>query len=428
MNVKHMNSKIAVSLLLAGLQLQVVSAKVFSDAVYDTTEAAYEQFHRHPELGLKEYETCAYLKDALVEMGVSELIELPDLPTAVIAVWDTGRPGPTIALRAEMDARPTQEPSDHSPCSEIPGVMHNCGHDIHASILLGVVKAIAEDDSAFRGKLVYVFQPAEEVKGGADDIVASEILETLGVQAMFAQHVAPGLPVGKWQVTPGAVMAGSNYFTITIKGEGSHAADPSSGSDVPLIAARLVDALSSIPARSIDLLSYPLVISVTKIEAGKSSALNVLGSEAVIAGTIRAFYDLDEPVKKTGASVREWLQQLMDGMALSYGVEIDFNLRKATPPTLNDLNLAEVILPRLQASMPDAVEVTTDRGMFSEDFAYYTPHHACLYFSLGIMKDGLGNGGLHTEAFDMHPDALKSGLEFMWQLANIASNSDLPEN
>jgi amidohydrolase len=400
----------------------------FPEVVYSTVVNAYTQFHEYPELGLKETQTCAYLRKALKEMGFENLIELPKLPTAVIAVWDTGREGSTIALRSEMDARPTQEPSDHTPCSRIDGVMHNCGHDIHTAILLGVAKAVSTDDSAFRGKVVFVFQPAEEVKGGADDIVASGILKKLGVQAMFAQHVAPGTPLGTWQITPGAVMAGSNYFTITIKGKGSHAAAPSAGSDIPLVAARLIETLSSIPARNIDLLNDPMVLSVTQIQTGQSNALNVLPAEATIGGTIRAFYDLDTPLKSSGLSAHDILSRATVGIANAYGVEIDFNLRKATPPTVNNTTLAEIIIPQLQEEMPDAVEVAMGRGMFSEDFAYYTPHHPCLYFSLGIMKDGLGKGGLHTADFDIHPDTLKEGLYFMWQLAQIASNSELPDS
>ena len=423
--------RLIASLLATNLGvLPLVSADenpAFSEEVYSTVVNAYTQLHEYPELGLKETQTCVYLRKALKEMGFENLIELPNLPTAVIAVWDTGRKGPTIALRSEMDARPTQEPSDHIPCSKIDGAMHNCGHDIHSGILMGVAKAISTDDSAFRGKVVFVFQPAEEVKGGADDIVASGILKELGVQALFAQHVAPGTPVGTWQVTPGAVMAGSNYFTITIKGKGSHAADPSAGSDVPLVAARLVETLSSIPVRNIDLLDRPMVLSVTQIQTGQSNALNVLPPEATIGGTIRAFYDLDTPLKDSGVSAHDILNRATAGIASAYGVEIDFNLRKATPPTINNTALADIIIPQLQEKMPDAVEVTTGRGMFSEDFAYYTPHHPCLYFSLGIMKDGFGESGLHSADFDIHPDTLKEGLHFMWQLAQIASNSELPE-
>ena len=435
MKAKHLYPCIlrSIAFTLLGMNLStlpLISATEntgFPEAVYTVVSEAYQQFHENPELGLRETQTCAYIRKTLLEMGFGDLVDLPNLPTAVIAIWDTGRPGPTIALRSELDARPTQEPSNHTPCSGIDGVMHNCGHDIHSSILLGVAKAISANDSEFCGKVVFVFQPAEEVKGGADDIVASGVLEKLGVQAMFAQHVAPGIPVGTWQITPGAVMAGSNYFTITVKGKGSHAADPSAGSDIPLVAARLVEALSSVPARSIDLLDNPMVLSVTQIQTGQSNALNVLPSEATIGGTIRAFYDLDTPLKDSGNSAHDILNRVTEGVANAYGVEIEFNLRKATPPTVNNKALAEIIIPQLQEKMPDAVEVTTGRGMFSEDFAYYTPHHPCLYFSLGIMKDGLGESGLHTAEFDSHPDTLRQGLQFMWELARIASNSRLPE-
>ncbi|PIE03571.1 MAG: hypothetical protein CSA81_01505 [Acidobacteria bacterium] len=397
----------------------------FPDKIYSVVEKAYRQFHEYPELGNVEFQTCEYIQESLIQAGFTQIIELPNLLTAVIAVWDTGREGPTIGLRSEMDARPTQEPAHHDPCSKINGVMHNCGHDIHAAILLGTAHAIANDDSAFRGKIVFVFQPAEEVRGGADDIVACGILKELGIQALFAQHVAPGTPVGRWTISPGAVMAGSNYFNITLKGQGSHAADPSAGSDLPLVAARLVETLSSIPARSLDILNQPMVMSVTQITTGEHSALNVIPTQVTLGGTIRAFYDLDSP-GDNGKSARDVIMQVINGVVATYDVEIDFELRKATPPTQNHNDLFDLIIPQLQSAMaPGALKVTHGRGMFSEDFAYYTPHHPCLYFSLGVMKGEKGKNGVHTPEFDVHPDTLPQGLFFLWTLAKIASNSDL---
>ncbi len=167
----------------------------------------YRDIHEHPELGKQEQRTHDMLKRELMALGFTDFIDSKLAPTAVITVLDTKRPGPVIALRAEMDARPTQEPADHDPRSTIDGVMHNCGHDAHAAMLLGTAALLAKHPEWITGKVVFVFQPAEETKGGADDIVNEGILERLGVEAIFAQHSVSGMPVGTVNVAAGPTMA-----------------------------------------------------------------------------------------------------------------------------------------------------------------------------------------------------------------------------
>jgi amidohydrolase len=386
-----------------------------------TVSATYRAIHQHPELGLQEFVTHALLQRELQALGLAQFETLPQLPTAIVAVWDSGRPGPTIALRAELDARPTQEAAGHDPRSAIDGIMHNCGHDAHAAMVLGAARIIMRHPNAFTGRIVFLFQPAEEIAGGADDIVADGVLQRLGVQAVFAQHVSPNLPTGVISFTRGAVLAGSNYFTITLQGPGSHAAVPFEGADLPLVTAKVVDALASLSARRLDALNHPAVLSVTRIETGSSTALNILPSTATIAGTIRAFADLDATDSPHRPSVRDILTQTLDGLTSAYGATYDLTLRSGSPPTRNDTALETALLPTLNLKWPGTLQVTTDRGMFSEDFAYYTAAFPCLYFGLGVTRDGQTAGGVHTADFAIDPAALAIGTRWLVELAQTAS-------
>lgn len=393
------------------------------DQAMPVARAAYTYLHTNPELGHKEVLAQRFLTDQLAALGFTEFVTSPSAPTAVIAVFDTGRPGRTIALRAEMDARPlagnASEPASHSPRSALPGVMHSCGHDVHAAILLATAALVRANAERFSGKLVFLFQPAEEVAGGADDIVRDGVLSRLGVERIFALHAAPGMAVGTIGLTPGALLAGSNYFTLTLRGQGSHAAAPQDGSDVLLSSMRIAQELSYTPARRIDIASRPVVISITKF-SGDSGAMNVLPDAVEIKGTIRAFEDVVEG--SPGAPpLGKLLAERIEQLSAAYGLRPTWNLRPASPPTTNDAALFDKLLPMLGANFSGRIETDESRSMFSEDFAYYTPHMPALYASLGVSRDGLGNGGLHTADFTVHPDALRTGIELMTRFAQFGT-------
>ena len=383
----------------------------------------YDFLHRHPELGKQELKAHEYIEARLHELGYTIFVPSKSVPTAVIAVLDTGRPGPVIALRAEMDARPLpnneSEPDTHSPHSELPGFMHNCGHDAHAAILLGTAASLIRNVNKLSGKVVFLFQPAEETPGGADDIVNERLLDTLGVTKIYAEHSAPGVPVGTITISPGPTMAGSNYFSLELDGHSAHAAAPFESDDVLLSATKIAQELSYSPARRFEIAVRPVVVSITKFSAD-GGASNVLPSRATINGTIRAFED-PKVAPAGGKSIEQILLAIIDGLSKSYGLTYLWDFRTGSPPTINNPSLFDSTVRPLAENFPGTIDTSPYKGMYSEDFAYYTPHYQALYFSLGIAKDGLGQAGVHTKDFTIHPHAFKYGLMLMNLLAEMGT-------
>lgn len=387
---------------------------------------AYRYFHRFPELGKAEVKTQTYIIESLTPLGQLTFVPSVRAPTAVIAVLDTGRPGPVIALRAEMDARKLDpdvtEPANHDPRSEIDGLMHNCGHDLHSAVLLATAHHIVANKQRFAGKIVSFFQPAEETAGGADDIVNEGILANLGVEKIFALHSAPTMKVGTIAISAGPTLAGSSYFSLKLHGRGSHAAAPYEGDDLPVLATQFVQALSTFPARRTDIANRPLVISVTKLVA-QSSVSNVLPESAEIAGTIRAFEDIEQAPPQ-GKAIATVLFEMVDALAKAHGITAEWQIRRGAPGTINHQQLFDAVVPALRRSWPGQLDTRPWRGMFSEDFAYYTSKLPALYFSLGIAKDGLGDAGVHTARFTAHPDSLPQGILVMTSLARIVAGNE----
>jgi len=393
----------------------------------EIVQDAYTFLHENPELGKKELKAHDYLLDALKRLGFTQFVTSAKAPTAVIAVLDSGRAGPVVALRAEMDARPLEagavEPASHAPRSHIDGLMHNCGHDIHASILLGTAAVLIANTERISGKIVFLFQPAEETPGGADDIVHEKILDDLGVQAIFAEHVAPGLPIGTVAIAPGYALAGSNYFHLKIRGKGSHAAAPNEGTDTPLVAARMAIELSDYPARHLDIANRPVVISVTRLLAD-GNAGNVIPADAELSGTIRSFENIFKSENAT-PSLKERLDQLVARMATETAVDTEWTVRPGAPPTRNDAALFDRMITPLGQAWPGMLDTHPGRGMFSEDFSYYTESLPALYFSIGVSKDGRGLASVHTGEFDAHPDVFAHGLRLMTSLAVIGTTGKM---
>lgn len=411
-------------LLSVALTLAATPAQAAPDGATTAAGARafvhYQALHRIPELGKQEVRTAAYLRDHLQAAGIRDLRTIDGLPTAVVAVVDTGRPGPTVALRAEMDARKGHERSGLPYASQTPGLMHSCGHDAHAAMLLAAAEAIAQAPEGLKGRIVFLFQPAEETAGGADDVVASGLLTRLGVSALYALHSAPGLPVGSVDLAPGPILAGSQYFTVTVTGRGSHAAAPQDGDDVPAVTADLITGLVHLPARRFDAVDSPVVVSVTSIQAGDPHSANVLPGTATFGGTLRSFRDITVPAAGQPA-IRAQLEQFLHERARSLGTEARMAWRPGPPPTVNDATLYGRAVEGLRRRWPALHLGTARPSMFAEDFAFYTPHVPCLYAALGIARDTLGQAPVHTDGFTVHPDALAVGTRLFLEFASQES-------
>lgn len=417
--VKYFLSKLLLTagFILIAFSLTAQTQSQLSEAA-DYSFEIYKQIHQYPELGLQEFKTAELVRTELKKAGFTNFHKVEGLPTCVIAELDTKKDGPVIAFRAELDARPGEEKSGVPYTSKIDTVMHSCGHDAHTAILLGTARLLNSMKESLRGKIYFIFQPAEEIKGGADDIVNSGILEKLDIQNIYALHSASGLEVGRVTISPGYTMAGSNYFTIEIEGKGSHAATPYEGSNIPLITAKVVNELAGIPALQMDITERPAVISVTYIETGRPVGLNVLPSKSVMKGTIRAYEQIDQPFNGQ-PSIEEIINRQLQPICSTPGITCKIDIRKGSPPTYNSPELFEKVLPGLTKVFSGSIDTTPNRGMFSEDFSYFTENIPCLYFSLGVAKDNLGYANVHSEEFSVHPGAFIYGIELFSDIAGL---------
>lgn len=397
------------------------STQAVNSTLLTRVRATYEHIHAHPEIGNKEFETSKLIRAELEQAGYTEFVDSPSLKTEVIAVLRTGRPGPTICLRAELDALAIAEETECEFISTVPGMMHACGHDAHAAMLLGAAIEL-KNDPTVNGNIVFLFQPAEEVKGGADDIINDSTLQKLGVEQVFAQHVFPGLPVGVIRIAPGPVLAGSNYYSVTVTGRGSHAAYPHQGDDVPTCMANIIAGLTGLPARKMNVLEEPCIMSVAWIECDTAKTYNVLDEECSFGGTVRAYFDIADSIQN-GGTIESLMNDYITNTAEAYGCTAELKLRRGAPPTTNDPALCEAVLKAPDKFPALRADGESIKRMTAEDFSYYTQTFPCLYFSLGVAKDGLGDVGLHQSKFSIHPDALEVGTNFLIWLARWSTRT-----
>ncbi|MCT8160861.1 M20 aminoacylase family protein [Pseudoruegeria sp. SHC-113] len=362
--------------------------------------------HRNPELKFDCHKTAAFVVERLREFGVDEIHE-GIATSGVVAVINGQGDGPTIGLRADMDALPIFEESGVDYSSETEGNMHACGHDGHTTMLLGAAKYLAET-RRFKGRAVLIFQPAEEDGGGAGVMVEEGVMERFGLARVFALHNAPNIPVGHFHSTPGPIMAAVDEFEITFKGRGGHAAMPEDTVDpIPAVAA-LAQALPTVVSRNVSAID-DIVLSVTSIHAGK--ALNVVPETAFIGGTVRCF----SPEVRDVAESR--IRALAEGQAAAFGVEAQIIYRRDYPPTINDADQAEFALSVARAVAGEAAVVgDAPKQMGSEDFAYMLERTPGAYLFLGQ-----GDGPVcHHPAYDFNDEISPIGASFFAQIVERA--------
>jgi amidohydrolase len=379
-------------------------------AFADDMTAWRRHLHQNPELGVDCHETADFVVARLREFGIGE-IHTGFATTGLVALIDGQGPGPTIGLRADMDALPIAEASGVDWASTRPGKMHACGHDGHTTMLLGAAKYLAETRN-FTGRVALIFQPAEETGGGAEVMVNEGILEKFDISGVYALHNAPGPEVGRFYTTAGPLMAAVDTFDIHITGEGGHGAYPQATRDPVIAAASMVMALQSIVSRN-HYAFDDLVISVTQIHTG--SADNVIPETAYINGTVRTF---DTTVQ---AMVMDRMAKIVAGQAASFGVEAELIYTKGYPATVNDAEKTKfAVAVAGDVVGDDRVDSPFGQEMGAEDFSYMLDKRPGCYLFLTQGK----SAGLHHPRYDFNDEISPIGASFFARLVECAQPLD----
>lgn len=360
--------------------------------------------HAHPELGFQEQRTSDFVAAQLKAFGVE--VHRGIGKTGVVGVLRSGSAKRSVGLRADMDALPIQEANTFEHRSKSKGQMHACGHDGHTTMLLGAAKYLAESRS-FDGTVHFIFQPAEEGLGGAKAMVEDGLFKRFPCDAIFGMHNRPGMPLGKFAVRAGPMMAGGAFFDIDIEGRGAHGARPEAGIDSVLVAAHVTAALQSIVARNVRPVDTA-VLSVTQIHGG--NAYNVIPQSARLSGTVRAFSsDVMQLIGKN-------LARVAGGVAAGFGAKAKTDFRVIFPPTINDAKEAEYAAG-ICAEVAGAASVKRDPAliMASEDFAFMLNEVPGCYINIGN-GDGEGACEVHNPSYDFNDKALPYGASFFARL------------
>ncbi|MEM9331094.1 MAG: M20 aminoacylase family protein [Pseudomonadota bacterium] len=360
----------------------------------------FKDLHAHPELGFEEQRTSAIVAEKLRSYGVDE-VHTNIAKTGVVGlIHGKGSGDRRIGLRADMDALPIHEETNLPYASKHEGVMHACGHDGHTTMLLGAAKHLAETRD-FNGTAVLIFQPAEEGLGGARGMLSEGLFEKFPCNEIYGMHNNPSGEPNKVGICKGTAMAGASFFDIHIQGKGSHAAMPHQSRDPLVIGSALVSQLQSILSRNVPPLES-CVLSVTEFHAG--SAYNIVPDTAHLAGTIRYFADDVRDLAQNR------MQELCNGIALAYGVDIKLDLRNVFDVLINDAELSDAYL-EAAADIVGEENVTDDQepATGSEDFSDMLKVVPGSYCRIGHS----GTLGLHNPGFVLDPALLPVGASIM---------------
>lgn len=365
--------------------------------------------HRHPEGGFAEFRTAGLVEKTLASFGIQSVRAAG---TGVVGRLEGKRRSPVVALRADMDALEMDEGTGAPYASEVPGLMHACGHDAHTAILLGAARLLSIRRDFLPGSVVFLFQPAEETTGGALPMIREGVLQDPRVDAVFGLHVGIDLPCGEVSVSEGMVHAASDMFDVTVTGRGCHGAYPHEGVDAVAIAGQVLCSLQSVVSRNVDPLE-PAVVTVGTIRGG--SARNVLAETVEMGGIIRT---LSPGVRKV---VRERVRAIVEGTAASLGGRAEVRFTEGYPCLVNDQAMARLVKETAVALLGGEKVHAADRpSMGVEDFAYFSGERPGAFFYLGAGNQSKGIiHPAHSPRFDIDEDALPVGAAMM---AGVAFN------
>ena len=373
-----------------------------AEALRDELIERRRDFHRHPELAFEEHRTAGIVAEELNELGLE--VQTGVGRTGVIGILEGDSSGPTVLYRADMDALPIQEENSAEYASQEAGKMHACGHDGHTAIALGIAKLLSGHRDALSGRVKFVFQPAEEVGGGASSMIADGALEDPAPDYCLGIHLWNDLEVGAVSAVAGPTMSGAGVFEITVTGKGGHGAMPHQTADPIVCSAQLILALQTIVSRNVDPLDL-VVITVGKLEGG--SARNIIPQTVTFSGSFRLFRE------ETRELVKTRIQEVAQGVAAAMGCRADVDFGLGIGAVIND---AEVTARarNVLASYSDSVSVVEKPWMASEDVGLLMQRNPSAYLLVGSANRERGlDYPHHHPRFDIDEDVLPLSVGMM---------------
>jgi amidohydrolase len=403
------------------------TAKIAGDKLEQKVIDWRRDFHQNPELGNSETRTAAIVAKHLKALGIE--VKTGVAKTGVVGFLKGGLPGPTIALRADMDALPVEERNDLPFKSVVKtkyngndvSVMHACGHDAHTAVLMGVAEVLAGMKSQLKGNVKFIFQPAEEgapvgEEGGAQLMVKEGVMDNVNV--IFGMHVQASLPAGTIGYHSGGFMAAVSDMKITVKGKGTHGASPWAGIDPIIVAAQIINNLQTIVSRNLDITQNPGVVTIGAIHGGNRS--NIISEKVEMLGTLRSFSEADEKM------MADKIKLIVNNTAESNGTTAEVQLPYSShyPVTYNDPALTQKMIPSLQKAAGDNKAVVISATTGAEDFSFYQQKVPGLFFNLGGMPAGKVGTSHHTPDFFLDESSFKVGVNAFTNL--VLDYMDMP--
>jgi amidohydrolase len=362
--------------------------------------------HQYPEQGFKEFRTAALIRSRLKSWGVEHKAMCG---TGTVALIKGSRPGPTMLIRADMDALPVTEENKVPYCSRNKGVMHACGHDGHTAMALLAARLLQKRRNSFRGNVKFMFQPAEEGPGGAGPMIDEGLLRGPKVDAAFAIHMWNDLPTGRLGVRSGPVFASADEFRMKIVGRGGHGAAPHQTVDPVAAAAQVITACQNIVSRKVDP-TKSAVVTFGQIHGGTRH--NIIPDAVEMTGTVRAF---EEGVRRL---LQREIPRIAGGVASALGAKLEFAYHRGYPPTVNEDSMTDLVRDSVREAAGTAAAVEQDISMGAEDMSLVLQEVPGCYFFLGSMNTRKGMVHPHHSAhFNFDEEALPLGVETWLRLA-----------
>lgn len=372
--------------------------------------------HQHPELGNREVETATLVAERLRVLGFDD-VRTGIAHTGVVGVLRGGRPGPVVAVRADMDALPVTEDTPYPFKSAVRttylgqevGVSHACGHDVHVAVQLGVAEVLAGMRAQIPGTVLFIFQPAEEgpppgEEGGAELMLAEGVFDDPRPSAVFGLHTIASLDVGQVGYTPGPAFAAVDQFWITVRGRQAHGASPHLSVDPVVMAAQVVMGLQTIRSRNLPPLE-PSVITVGRIHGGER--FNIIPAEVQLEGTVRTYStDAQDEVERR-------MREIAAGITAAGGGSYELTYERGSPPVINDLALTQRMVPTVERIAGADQVVVLEPGMVGEDFSLFANEVPGFFYRIGVQKPGTTSGDHHTPTFQADDASIPVGIRVM---------------